>query len=231
MALTRSQYFVIVLVVLLILGGWLGYSRLQMPYAVERQDRIALSKIVTGTFGKTSALKVGTLTGEVQTTAADARLGGLLQSDSVMRAPYRVDYMVDLSALSLKDFMWDAGDRVLTIRVPEPVAQAPNIDEAKMTVERRGVFITRDAFDKMGRISAARAARIVQDKANSPEMLTQARANARSELARLIKAPLAAAGIKKAQVAVRFPADGTRANVERWDETRSLAQVYGDKNQ
>jgi Protein of unknown function (DUF4230) len=230
MALTRSQYFVIGLVAFLVLGGWLGYSRLQMPYAVEREDRIALSKVVTATFGKQSALKVGALTGEVQTTAADARLGGLLQSDSVMRAPYSVDYMVDLSNLTLKDFMWEAGDRVLTIRAPEPVAQAPNIDETKMTVSRRGVFITRDAFDNMGRISSTRAVGIVRDKANSPEMLAQARANARSELTRLMKAPLAAAGIKKADVVVRFPADGNRPNVERWDETRSLAQVYGDKN-
>lgn len=228
MALTRSQYFVIGLVALLILGGWLGYSRLQMPYAVEREDRIALSKVVTATFGKTSALKVGTLTGEVQTTAADARLGGLLQSDSVMRAPYSVDYSVDLSALSLADYTWDAGDRLLTIRAPEPRAGAPNIDETKMTVSRRGLFITRDAFDDMGRTLSVRAARIAGEKANSPEMLTQARKNARAELARLLKAPLEAAGIRKVNVAVRFPSD-LKGPDQQWDMTRSLAEVYNDK--
>jgi Protein of unknown function (DUF4230) len=226
--MTRSQWFVVGLVGVLILGGWLGYSKLQQPYAVEREDRMALSGVVTATFGKASALKVGTLSGTVQATAADARLGGLLQSDSVMRAPYSVDYALDLSKLTLRDFQWDAGDRVLTVRVPEVIAAAPNIDETKMTVERRGVFITRGAFDSMGRIASTRAARIAADKAATPEMMAKARANARAALADLLKAPLKAAGMRKVTVAVRFASEGIRSN-ERWDESRSLAEIYGNK--
>ena len=229
MALTRSQWFVVALVALLILGGWLGYARLQMPYAVEREDRVALSKVVTATFGNASALKVGVLRGEVQTTAADARLGGLLQSDSVMRAPYSVDYEVDLSRLTLADYQWDAGNRVLTIRAPEPVAAMPNIDEAKMTVTRRGLFITRDAFDAMSRTLSKRAARIAADRANRPDMMARARGQARAALIRLLKTPLDAAGLKKITVAVRFPSD-TKALNEPWDMSRSLAEVYGNAN-
>jgi Protein of unknown function (DUF4230) len=228
-SLTRSQWFVIVLVAVLAVGGFLlGYARLQMPYAVEREDRIALSKVVTATFGKASALKIGTLTGTVQATAADARLGGLLQSDSVMQAPYSVDYSVDLSRLSLADYQWDAGNRVLTIRAPEPMAGVPSVDEARMQVTRRGVFITRDAFDAMGRTLSTRATTLAAEKANSPEMIARARENARIELARLLKQPLAAAGLVKVTVAVRFPGDGEKLN-ERWDESRSLAEIFAGK--
>jgi Protein of unknown function (DUF4230) len=227
MALSRSQIFIIGFVVVLAIGGWLGWQRVMQPFAVEREDRIAMSQVVTATFGKQSALKVGTLTGTVQATAADARLGGLLQSDSVMRAPYSVDYTVDLSGLSLKDYMWDPTTRTLIMRAPDVVVSQPNIDEAKMTVERRGVFITRDAFDAMSRIASRRAGAIAADKAKSPEMLGKARENARTALADLLRPALTAAGKGSVKVEVRFPADGTRSN-ERWDESRSLAEVFRD---
>lgn len=228
--LTQSQWFVLGLLVVLGIGAWLGVARLMMPYAVEREDRIALSQVVTATFEKATSLNVGTLTGMVQATAADSRLAGWLQSDSVMRAPYSVDYNVDLSKLTLADYQWDAGDRVLTVRVPDVMAAPPNIDEAKMTVQRRGVFITREAFDAMGRTASTRAARIASDKANSAEMMAKARENARAAVAHLLKAPLAAAGLPKVTVAVRFATEGNTAS-ERWDESRSLAQVLKDKSQ
>lgn len=224
--LTPTQWIVIGFLGLLAVGAFLGVSRLQTPYAVEREDRVALSKVLTATFGKASALKVGTLSGTVQATAVDARLGGLLQSDSVMRAPYSVDYLVDLSQLTLRDYQWDAGNRILTIRAPEPVAGPPNIDESKMDVSRRGIFITRDAFDAMSRTASTRAARIASEQANSPEMKAKARENARTALARLLKGPFEAIGLRKVTVAVRFPGDGGGGASERWDESRSLAEVY-----
>ena len=55
-------------------------------------------------------------------------------------------------------------------------------------------------------------------------MIAQARNNARAALANLLRAPLAAAGKGAVNVEVRFPADGMKSN-ERWDESRSLAQV------
>jgi Protein of unknown function (DUF4230) len=228
MALNRTQTFIIGFVAVLAIGGWLGWQRVIHPYAVEREDRIAMSQVVTATFGKDSALKVGTLTGTVQATAADARLGGLLQSDSVMRAPYAVDYMVDLSTLSLKDYMWDPTSRTLIMRAPDVTVGPPNIDEAKMTVQRRGVFITRDAFDAMSRVASQRAGVIAGDKARSPEMLGKARENARAALGNLLRPALMAAGRGSVKVEVRFPADGKRSN-ERWDESRSLAQIFGQE--
>ena len=208
--------------------SWIGYRRFAAPYAVEHDDRIAMSQIVSATFGRASTLKVGTLTGTVQATAADARLGGLLQSDSVMRAPYSVDYAVDVSRLTMADYLWDPATRTLVMRAPDVRPGTPNIDETKMTVERRGVFITRAAFDAMSRTASRRAGTIAAEKAQSPEMMATARENARVALAELLRAPLAATGRGAVKVEVRFPADGTKSN-ERWDESRSLAQVLGEQ--
>ena len=225
MALSRSTIAAFVITALLIFAAWFAYQRWANPYAIEREDRIAMSQVVTATFVKQSALKVGTLTGTVQATASDARIGGLLLSDQIMQAPYAVDYTVDLSKLTLADYMWDAKTHTLTMRAPDVVVGAPNIDEAKMTVQRRGIFITRDAFDAMSRTASRRAGTIAADKARSPEMIAQARSNARAALANLLRAPLAAAGKGAVKVEVRFPADGQKSN-ERWDESRSLAQVF-----
>ena len=163
MALRRIRIVGIIAMLPLILGAWLAYQRWANPSVIERDDRIAMSQVITATFAKQSALKVGTLTGTVQATAADARMGGLLLSDQIMRAPYAVDYTVDLSKLTLADYMWDAKTRTLTMRAPDIVVGAPNIDEAKMTVQRRGIFITREAFDAMSRTASRRAGTIAAE--------------------------------------------------------------------
>lgn len=224
----RSSMLVAVAIVLLAIGITLAYRLLKAPYAVERDDRIAMTRVVTATFGKLSALRVGTLSGTVQATAADARLGGLLQSDSVIRAPYTVDYSIDLTRMTPADYAWNPATRTLTMRVPDVSAGVPNIDEARMTVTRRGVFITRDALDAMSRAASRRATAIAAEKAASPEMMAKARANAREALARLLRAPLAAAGMGDVRVIVRLPADGNKG-VEPWDESRSLDEIYRRK--
>ena len=230
MAISRVRILAVIAALLVAIAVSFAYQRWANPHAIERDDRIAMSQIVTATFAKQSALKVGTLTGTVQATAADARMGGLLTSDSLMRAPYAVDYTVDLSKLTLADYIWDAKTGTLTMRAPDVVVGAPNIDEGQMTVQRRGIFITRDAFDAMSRTASRRAATIAADKARSPEMIAKARDNARAALASLLAAPLAAAGKSGVTITVRFPVDSMKSN-ERWDESRTLAQVLGEAKQ
>ncbi len=222
--MTRSQFAAAAFLVIVCIGLWVGYRRFVEPYAIEREDNIALSRAVTATFAKTSQLKVGTLAGMVQATAADTRMGGLLTSDQVVRAPYTVDYFVDVSKLSLADYRWDANSRTLTMRVPDVSVAPVNVDESQMVVRRRGLFITRGAFDAMGRTAAKRAAAIAQEKAREPEQMAEARANARAALSKMLAAPLAAIGRSDVSVAVRFPADG-RPGYEPWDESATLQSV------
>jgi hypothetical protein len=224
--LPKQLVFVIILAVLAF-GGYVGYEKYVERYTVERDDTLALSKVVTATFAKGSSLKVGTLSGTVQAAATDVRGFGLLNSDQVIKAPYSVDYFVDLSRVSLQSYIWNPKSRTLSIRVPEVTVAPANVDESKMMVRRRGLFITSAAFDAMSRISSTQAVKVAQAAAFKPENLDKARDNARVALASLLRAPLNAAGIADVNIVVHFPTDGGRSN-ERWDESRSLARVLED---
>ena len=73
-------------------GGWALSSawleRHRKRYAVSVDDGgQAVTRVVTAAFARAAELKVGTVGGIVQSTAADARLGGLLTSDQVVKAP------------------------------------------------------------------------------------------------------------------------------------------------
>jgi hypothetical protein len=222
-----KQLVLILILAVLAFGAYVGYEKYVERYTVERDDTLVLSKIVTATFAKGSSLKVGTLSGTVQATATDVRGFGLLNSDQVIKAPYSVDYFVDLSRLSLQNYIWNPKSRTLSIRVPEVTVAPANVDESKMMVRRRGIFITSAAFDAMGRISSVQAVKVAQAAAAKPENLGKARDNARVALATLLRAPLNAAGVRDVNIVVHFPTDGGRVN-ERWDESRSLARVLED---
>jgi hypothetical protein len=224
--LPKPLVFIVILAVLAF-GGYVGYEKYVERYTVERDDTLVLSKVVTATFAKGSSLKVGTLSGTVQAAATDVRGFGLLNSDQVIKAPYSVDYFVDLSRLSLQNYIWNPKSRTLSIRVPEVTVAPANVDESKMMVRRRGLFITSAAFDAMSRISSTQAVKVAQAAASKPENLGKARDNARVALAALLRAPLNAAGIADVNIVVHFPTDGDRSN-QRWDESRSLARVLED---
>ncbi|CAN5166165.1 hypothetical protein BH09PSE3_BH09PSE3_16550 [soil metagenome] len=222
-----KQLVFILIIAILAFGGYVGYEKYVERYTVERDDTLALSKVVTATFSKGSSLKVGTLSGTVQAAATDSRGFGLLNSDQVVKAPYSVDYFVDLSRLSLQNYSWNPKSRTLSIRVPELTVAPANVDETKMMVRRRGIFITSAAFDAMSRTSSAQATKVAQAAANKPENIAKARDNARVALADLFHTPLTAAGIGDVNIVVHFPTDGVRSN-ERWDESRTLARVLED---
>ena len=208
----------------------LGYDRYAEKYAVERRDDgVAVDRIVRATFANASALKVGSLTGTVQSTASDVRGFGMLASDKVVKAPFSVDYFVDVSRLSGDDYRWDAATRTLTILAPDVVAAAPNIDASAATVSQtRGLFVTRDAAEALARQVAIGARRTAQAEANKPERIATARDTARRALAKLLGGPLEAAGIGDVHVAITFPYE-RRGPDERWDASRTPAEVLGNR--
>jgi len=158
-----KQLIAIVIVALLAFAGYVGYEKYVEKYTVERtDDTLVLSKVVTATFAKGSSLKIGTLSGTVQAAAKDTRGYGLLNSDQVIKAPYSVDYFVDLSRLSLQNYIWNPKSRTLSIRVPEVTVAPANVDESRMMVRRRGIFITAAAFDAMGRTTSTEAVKVAQ---------------------------------------------------------------------
>lgn len=216
----------VALVAALAIVGKLAWDRHDESYAVERRDDgQAVTRIVRATFARASALKVGALSGTVQSTASDTRGFGMLTSDRVMKAPFSVDYFVDVSAIGEGDYRWDAATRTLAVDAPDVTVGKVNVDEAATTLSRtRGLIVTRDASEQLARRTSVAAQRTATAEANTPERLAQARDNARRALSNLLGAPLAAAGLGDVRVVVAFPYE-RRGPAERWDESRSVEDV------
>lgn len=206
-----------------------GYDKYTEKYVVERRDDgVAVDRIVRATFSNASALKVGSLSGTVQSTASDVRGFGMLVSDKVVKAPFSVDYFVDVSRMGAADHRWDQATRTLTILSPDVTAAPPNIDESTATVSRtRGLFVTRDAAEALARQASIGARRTAQAESRRPERIAAARENARRALAELLGAPLEAAGVAGVRVAIVFPHERP-GDSARWDTSRSLGEVLGN---
>ncbi|MEG3123050.1 DUF4230 domain-containing protein [Sphingomonas sp. GB1N7] len=230
----RSVASVVVAILAIIVAvviAKVGYDRYSEKYTIERRDDgVAVDRIVRATFSNASALKVGALSGTVQSTASDVRGFGMLASDKVVKAPFTVDYFVDVSGVSGADYKWDQANRVLTILSPDVVAAEPNVDESAATVSQtRGLFVTRAAGEALARQVSIGARRTAQAESRKPERIAAARENARRALAKLLGGPLEAAGIGNVRVAVVFPYErqGTR---EQWDRSKSIGEVLGNRN-
>ena len=202
----------------------IGYQKYTEHYVVKTDDGVAVAEVVQATLAGASDLRVSTLSGTVQSTATDTRGFGMLKSERVMKAPFSVDYFVDVATLSPRDFGWDAATKTLVVDAPAIRVAAPNIDEARTSVDKTsGMFVTRDAMTALQRQVSTRATRVAADEARKPERMAQAQANARKSLTALFSGPLAAAGLD-ARVVVRF-ANEAKNDGERWDTTRSLQEV------
>ncbi len=212
---------------------WLGqraYDTVTDSYVVERaDDGRAVTQVVRAIFSKASTLKVGSLTGSVQATASDARLGGMLKTDRVVKAPFSVDYFLDVSRLRAADYRFDPATGTLVIDAPDVSVGAANVDEARRTLsETRGVFVTRGAMDTLSQRASAAAQASAKSEASKPERLAQARDNARRALRDLLAQPLAAAGVKDPRILVTFPYERTERSRQDWDRSRTPEEVLAN---
>jgi len=211
--------------------GKAGYDRYTADYVVAQgDDGRAVTQVVHATFSGASALKVGALSGVVQSTASDTRAFGMLTSDRVIKAPFSVEYFIDVSRLSSADYRYDAATRTLVVDAPDISIGRANVDEAASTIgETRGLFVTRGAFEKLARRVSAAAQRSAALEAQKPERLAQARDNARRALRDLLAPPLAAAGAGDVRVLVSFPYERPSRDRERWDQSRSVEEVLANR--
>lgn len=220
--------------VALALGGAIAWDRYKEwraeKYVVTRgDDGRAASRVVAAAFRGTAALKVGTVSGTVQGAASDSRAFGLLNSDRVIKAPFSVDYTVDVSRLDPASMGWDAATRRLTVTIPEVEVGRPNVDESRMTLSStRGVFVTRAASEALARALAQGTRAKASAEANRPERILQAKANARRALSRLLAAPLTASGVRGVDVRIRFASDPV-PNDARWDTSRRIDEVLRER--
>ncbi|MGE4321532.1 MAG: hypothetical protein AB7E60_00710 [Sphingobium sp.] len=210
--------------------GWQRYNR---DYVVTvEEDGAAVTTIVAERLVGASTLKVSDLSGTIQSTARDVRGFGLLKSDQLVKMPFSVDYFIDVGRIGARDLEWDAASRTLIVNAPDVRPGRANVDESRRTLVRTGgLFVTREAGEELSRQTSAHAQARVQAAAASPERMAQAREYGRAALARLMGAPLAAAGQGDARVIVTFPAErGTRSN-EQWDVTTPINEVLAQRRQ
>ncbi|MDJ0275499.1 DUF4230 domain-containing protein [Sphingomonas sp. 2R-10] len=225
---------IVAVVVLLALGigGWVAWQRYQERYVVttEPDSGQAVTRIITARLSGASALKVASLTGTLQASASDTRGFGWLRSDQVVKMPYAVDYFVDLGGIGEGQLSWSADTRTLVVDAPDVTVAKPNIDEAARTlVQTNGVYVTREAAAALAQRVSSVAQNRAEREARSPERLAQAREMARAGLARVLAAPLAAAGERDVRVVVTFPAERGLRDGERWDVSAPPAEVLGNR--
>ena len=161
-------------------------------------------------------------------TSRQSQLGFTTEKTLIM--PGMVRYEVDLGKLSQRDVAWDAATRTLAVRLPPVEVEGPQIDlNALREYGSGGVLATLTDAEKRLDTANRRAGQIeLVRQAREPAMIRLARDATRRAVERSFAMPLRAAGVD-ATVTVRF-ADEPVANSERWDASRSLQDVLGNRN-
>lgn len=220
----------LVLLALAVLAGLFLWQRAeQRQRAEELAQAQGLVRVLSATFHKQSALKVGEVEGAFDVTSIDPGQFPILRSAQKVKLPYSIDYTVDLSDMTPDRYRWDKDSRTLIVEAPDVVAGRPNIDEARrQTLATQGLFVTRGAADNLSRRAAVQANRAASAEAAKPVHLEKARANARAAIAGMLETPLELSGMGKVTVVVRFPQDGRRSD-ERWDVSPSIAEVLAGR--
>ena len=224
--MSRNRILGVLAVVVLVAIGWFLLQR-QQAAQEARSVGIEVSRTITASFAGMNALKVGTVSGDVLSNSNTTTFFGTMPVVQRNRAPYSVDYFVDLSKLSAANYRWNATTRTMSIDVPDVTIAAPNINGAKAAIVQQGVYISRGAGITLQQQAAERANAAARKTAQDPKYIAQARANARIAIAQLASAPLKAAGLGTVRVAVRFPIDPKPDAVaqEDWDRSTPVAEI------
>jgi hypothetical protein len=193
----------------------------------ERQLGLDAARTLSETFTKARDLRVATLSGEVIARGSDPGFANLLPTSMTVRYPYSIDYFIDLRRIDDTAYRWDEATRTMTVRLPDVVPARPNVDAGGATrIGTTGMFMSRDAAQRLNGQVAARAALRASESAKKAEHLDRARASAREAMQDLVGTPLRAAGLGEVKVVVRYPWEAETSGAPvRWEESRTLEQV------
>lgn len=160
-------------------------------------------------------------------TSRQTQLG--LQTQKTLIMPGSVRYEVDLGKLTERDVAWDGATRTLSVRLPGVEVDGPQVDlNAIREYSSGGVLATfTNAEQQLDVVNRREGQAELLRQARAPEMIGLARDATRRAVERSFSLPLLAAGVD-AKVSVRF-ADDAVANDERWDISRSLEEVLGNR--
>lgn len=217
------------LLIVLVAGWWLWRADRQRQREEDLAQAQGLVRVLSATFERQNALRVGTVEGAFDVTSIDPGAIPVLRSAQKVKLPYSIDYSIDLSRMTPDRYRWDKASRTLVVEAPDVTIGKPNIDEARReTLATQGLFVTRGAADNLSRRAAVQANRAARAEAERPVHLQKARDNARVAIASMLETPLEVAGLGPVRVIVRMPQDrGTEP--ERWDVSPSIAEVLAQE--
>lgn len=224
---TKRAVLIVLIAAVIAIAAALYFKR--EAEIAEEKLAITAGQVLSESFEKASSLKVATLSGQVVVMASDPGWRGLLPSSQKMKAPYSVDYFIDLRQLSVGAYRWNRQDRSMVVTIPPVGPAAPNIDESKAEVgPADGLWVGRRANVHLRQQLSKSAGSVAQAAAAKAENFEKARASAREAVSALVRGPLAAAGIGSVTVAVRF-ADDPVPDGERWDESVPMSEILAER--
>ena len=167
----------------------------------DHGDPLATSLL---TFQKQNKLTVFSAQLAPVVSSDDSRFFGAITSKQVAVIPARVDYTIDLGAVDRSRMAWDKDKETLSVRLPPLNIGTPNLDEARAQYLREGIWITRDAQDKLTRDNTKLAEGQAIEQARNPVLMDLARAAAKEAIRQNLAIPLQVAGYGNVTVNVRF---------------------------
>lgn len=201
--------------------GWVTHKQRQ---AAELQLGIDSARVLSQAFTAANLLKVAEIEGELIARADDPGMIRMLAASQTMKAPYAVDYFVDLRGLPQSAYAWDAAGKRLIVEIPDVTLGKPNIDEGAATISQSGLYISRTAGLRMQRKASQALTAKAGELAQTPENLKRAREAALAAVRTNALAPLRAAGIENVVIEVRFAFQRNNSD-DVWDYTTPLDQV------
>ena len=181
----RNVLIALALVVAAGLGLWW--------YQAEQEEKLARALATNSaaalelSFARARALKVYDAKGTLLAKNTDVNALGL-QVTQTTKAPFTIDYFVDLSGVQRGSFRWHAESRTMFVDLPDVTVGRPNIDQSRAQVAQSGVWVSREAGQRLQRAAAGALANGATREASKPEHLEAARRSAAERCASAKKA-------------------------------------------
>ncbi|UIP06655.1 DUF4230 domain-containing protein [Erythrobacter sp. SDW2] len=204
-SLARTQALPWLLVILLLAAvAWLAWKAFGPD---ELGDPVATSLVA---FEEQNALTVFSAEFAPVVASNDSRFFGTIKTRQVAVIPTRVSYTLDLSKVDRSRLAWNEAEETLTVQLPPIQIGQPNLDEARAQYLREGIWITREAQDKLTRDNTLLAEREARKSAANPALVRLARDAARQAVTQNLSIPLQVAGYGDVNVVVRFDGESSK---------------------
>jgi hypothetical protein len=192
-------------ILMLAISAWLAWRAFGPQ---DHGDPLATSLVA---FEKQNRLTVFSAQLSPVVASQDSRYLGLVQSRQVAVIPARVDYTLDLSQMDQGRLRWDQGTQTLDVQLPPLQVGRPNLDEGRAQYLREGIWISRDAQDRLTRDNTRLAEQQAQEQAANPVLMGLARTAAKDAIRQNLAIPLQVAGFGNVTVNVRFDGEAVPA--------------------